>query len=306
MGRLQELRVVDPVLTEVALGYENAELISESLFPIVPVPTEAGKVPKFGKEAFRVYNSERSIRAKSNIISPEGRTTVDYTCDEHDLAYPIDYREEDEDIFDSQEYATVASEGGIMLRREKIAADLAQNLNTYPTGHKVTLSGTDQWSDYNNSDPLANVETGRNTVRAAIAKLPNVIVMGYSTFSVLKFHPKLLELIKYTQKGVVTMDLMAELFEVDRVVVGKAIWVNDAGTATDLWGDNAILAYVPGAGQRSRYAPSFGYTLRKTTWPQVDTFTAEGGKIMYVRSTDIFVPKVVGSDAGYIIKDTNA
>ena len=74
--RLDNLRVVDPVLTELARGYTNAQLISETLFPIVTVEKETGKVPQFGKEAFKLYNTERAIRGKSNRMSPEGRTTI--------------------------------------------------------------------------------------------------------------------------------------------------------------------------------------------------------------------------------------
>jgi len=31
----------------------------------------------------------------------------------------------------------------------------------------------------------------------------------------------------------------------------------------------------------------------------------EAGKVQIVRNTDIFIPKVVGSEAGYLINDTN-
>jgi hypothetical protein len=77
---------------------------------------------------------------------------------------------------------------------------------------------------------------------------------------------------------------------------------------TDIWSDNVVVAYVPKANTdvpRSYYEPAFGYTLRKKGNPMVDSYT-EGGKVEIVRNTDIFIPKVVGSDAGYLINDTNA
>jgi hypothetical protein len=39
--------------------------------------------------------------------------------------------------------------------------------------------------------------------------------------------------------------------------------------------------------------------------PVIDTYT-ENGKVLLVRNTDIFVSKIVGSDAGYLINDTNS
>ena len=71
MGRLSNLRVVDPVLTNLSVGYSNADLVGDVLFPFVPVDKEGGKIPKFGKEAFKIYNTERALRARSNRINPE-------------------------------------------------------------------------------------------------------------------------------------------------------------------------------------------------------------------------------------------
>ena len=93
MGTLSKKRVVDPVLTNLARGYSNNQYIASSLFPIVEVNKEGGKIPEFTKESFKIYNTERAIRARSNRINPEDRTEIDFVLTEHDLEYPIDYRE---------------------------------------------------------------------------------------------------------------------------------------------------------------------------------------------------------------------
>jgi len=98
------------------------------------------------------------------------------------------------------------------------------------------------------------------------------------------------------------------LLNFETLVVGDAVYADDAGTFSDVWSDNVILAYVPNSLSnipRSFYEPSFGYTLRKKSMPVIDTYS-ESGKVLIVRNTDIFVSKIVGSDAGYIINDTNA
>ena len=61
--RLSALRVVDPVLSSLALGYANAEYVGNKLFPIVNIDKEAGKIPKFSKETFMVYQTNRAVGA---------------------------------------------------------------------------------------------------------------------------------------------------------------------------------------------------------------------------------------------------
>ncbi len=306
--RLSNLRVVDPVLTNLAVGYSNAELIGDVLFPFAQIDKEAGKVPKFGKEAFKLYNTERALRAKSNRINPEGQGTIDVVLDEHDLEYPIDYREDQESMFPMEAHATNVVTEGIRLRHEKMCADLAQNPANFPSGNKIILSGTSRFTDKANSDPVGVVEDGKEAIRQKIGKRPNTMVIGAAAYKSLKHHPLLLEKIKYSMKGVLTKELLQEIFEVQRIVVGEGVYSSDYDTFGDLWGDNIILAYVKPNAQgmeRSHLDPSFGYTLRKRGQPLVDKYD-EGRKLRLIRNTDIFKPVLLGAEAGYLIADTNA
>lgn len=302
--RLQTLRVVDPVLTNLALGYSNASLIGSGLAPFVPVEKEGGKIPKFGKAAFRQYNTERALRGNSNIINPEGLNTVDFATTEHDLAHPIDYREDEEAMFPIEASATNIVVEGIRLRHEKQIADLAQDDANYPSGHKDTLTGDEKFSS-DKSTPGAVVDDAKEQIRSVIAREPNIMVVGAVVMKRLKRHPELIEAYKYSQKGILTDEMVRDYFGVDFLLVGKAITVSDADVATDIWLDNLILAYVPQtpADRASVYTPSFAYTLRKRGMPQVDKYPSADGKVRYIRNTDNFIPKIVGSDAGYLIKD---
>jgi len=307
MSTLKKKRVVDQVLTNIARGYHNASHVALYLFPVVTVSKEGGKIPEFTKESFKIYNTERAIRAKSNRINPENINEIDYVLTEHDLEYPIDYREQSEDILPSRLHATTVVTDGISLRLEKLAADVVQDLTTYPTGNKVTLASADKFTN-TSSNPFTVFETAKEAIRAKIAQRPNVCVIGASAYSALKEHPAVLDRIKYTQSAVITKDLLKQLLDFDQLYVGDSVYADDSGSFKDIWSDNVIIAYVPETNSnipRSFYEPAFGYTLRKKTNPIVDTYT-EGGKVEIIRNTDIFVSKVVGSDAGYLINDTNA
>ena len=310
MGRLGKLRVVDPVLTNLAIGYTNAQFVGSVLMPFVYLDKEGGKIPLFGKEHFKLYNTERALRAKSNRVNPEDIGSVDVAMDEHDLEYPIDYREDAESAFPLQARATNTVTEGIRLRHEKMVADIAQNPANYPVGNKLALSGGSCF-DVTTSDPEGVVSDAKAAVRAKIVKEPNTMVLGYDTWRLLKKHPQLKAILSDTRPRLVQLNDLREIFEIDNIVVGRAVMASDSGVTSDIWGDTMVLAYVPDNGgdssgvQRSPYEPSFGYTLRKKGNPVVDTRT-EDGKIELVRNTDIFRPFLLGAEAGYLVSNTRA
>ena len=306
MGRLSNLRVVDPVLTNLAIGYTNAALVAETLMPFVYTDKEGGKIPKFGKEAFKIYRTERALRADSNRMSPEDIGSVDVVLDEHDLEYPIDYREAAESAFPLQRLAVNTVTEAIRLRHEFMVASMVQNPNSYGVGNKLILSGTSQFT-HKDSDPEGVVDDAKDAVSAKIAKDPNTMVIGKSAWRALKRHPQLKAILSDDRSRLVQLADLREIFEIENIVVGKAIKADDRGATSDIWGDNIVLAYVPQnkSEQRSEFEPSFGYTLRKRGQPVVDTRVPDG-KVELVRNTDIFRPYLLGAEAGYLIGDTNA
>lgn len=301
--RLKRLRIVDPVLTNIARGYRNAQFVGEALLPLADMDKEAGIVPLFGKEAFRLWDTERAIRAQSNLMIPDDINTLDVVLREHDLAYPVDYREQAESMFDAEARAAKRVKEAIDLRREVSCAALAQNVNTYLSGGKVALAGASQWSA-SGGDPVAVVETGKEVVRSRIGVRPNTILMGASVYAALKFHTKLQGALGANEQKLITLEHLRALFGIQNIVVGEGL-AGDSTTA-DIWSDNLVLAYVAqaGAGEKSDYeTPSFGYTLRKKGMPETDKYDTNGGKVRFVRHTDMYKPVVVGADAGYLISD---
>lgn len=306
--RLKKLRVVDPVLTSLARGYRNAQFISEGLFPVAELDKESGIIPLFGKEAFRLWETERAIRAKSNVMTADDADTLDVVLREHDLAYPVDYREQAESMFNEEAKAARRVKDAIDLGREVRAALLAQNPATYLSGAKVTLSGSSQWSN-GGGDPIKAVEDGKEVVRQRTGMRPNTAAIGAAAYASLKFHPKLAAALGADKDKLITLEHLKAIWGLEDIYVGEALAANGQGALGDIWGDNVVLAYVakPGAGQSHDHdVPSFGYTLRKKGMPETDKYDAEGNKVEYVRHTDIYKVVVVGADAGYLIADTNA
>lgn len=306
-NRIQNLlQKQDTLLTKLALGYSNPAFAGTALFPEVMVPKENVRVPEYGKEALKVYNAERALRAESNVLEPDDITLTDVKLREYDLAFPIDYREIDttRDIFNLQQYATNSVMEALKLRQEKNIADLATNAANYGTNNKITLAGTSQWS-HASSTPILQMATARAAIRTASGRYPNTLLIGAAAYEALREHATILDKIKYTQRGVATPEILASLFNVDEVVIGQSIYVSTTGTFTDVWGDYAVLAYVAKspAEQRNPYAPSFGYTLTHESFPSVDTYTDTGGKVTYVRGTLLTETKILSAGCGYLFSD---
>jgi hypothetical protein len=303
MSRLGDLRIVDPVLTSLARGYSNAEFIGDKLFPIAEVTQRAGKIPTFGKESFRVYDTNRALRADSNQMQALGIGSIAYATDEHDIEARIDYQEDQEAIFDFKTRATDGTMEALRLEHEKTCADIAQDDTLYAVTNTDTLT-TDQFND-SGVDPVEMIEDYKGTLRGLIGKRPNAMFMGGVVFDALRNHTKILERIKYSSLGVVTLDLLKQVFGVKDIFVGESIYSTDGSTFTDIWQDNVILAYIAGNTgiAKTPNEPGFGYTLRLKGQPSVDTYTSNGGKIIHVRSTDNYVVKAVGMESAFLIKD---
>ncbi|MBP3847443.1 hypothetical protein J6I39_06805 [bacterium] len=305
MGRLEELRI-NAYLSEVARGYSNNAFVAQNLFPTIYSEKEKIDIFEFNKEAFNIYDTERAIRANSNVISPQGFKKHTTTLTEHDLSYPIDYREEQEaEKIKLQLHATNVVTNGLQLKHEKQCADLVQDPNNYSNTNKILLSGTSCFN-YKISDPQGVIDDAKDKVSAKIAQDPNTMVIGQEAWKSLKKHPQLKGLISSNLNKLVTIELLKEIFEIENIVIGKSIFADKDGNFVRIWKDSIILAYVPNLGtSRTEYDPSFAYTVRKKDALQIDEYTKEGNKVKYIRATDIYTPFLVGAEAGYLIGNVN-
>ena len=300
---LAALRVQDPVLTKLAQGYHNLELIGDVLMPTVEIDKEAGKIPKFGRLAFRLPSTVRNLRGTSNRLDPEDITAIDVALEEHDVEYAIDYREENEAIFSLRQFALNTTQDVIALGREKEVATLALDESKYDSGNKVTLSGTSKITS-KQADIFAMFDTGIRAVKRAIGRKPNVCVIAGDVWAALKEHPAVIEKLKYSQVAIVTPEVFGKLIGIDTVKIGEAVY-EESNQLKDIWSDAIVLAYVaPRSTERKGtvYEPSYGYTVRRQGGLFVDTYKENGGKLEVIRTTDIHKPHLLGASAGYLIK----
>lgn len=310
---LKGKRVVDPVLTSIARGYKNAAFIGERIFPIVETDKEGVTVPTFGKTAFVEFETQRAVGADSNVLVREKTGSLDLVLNEHDLAAPVDYREKAESMFNEESKAIRRVTNGVNLKRELYAARLAQDPKVYVQGSIKALAAAERWVG-GKGDPIGIIEAGIEAVRNKMGLRPNLMTMGASVMSLLKFHPAIQAAIGANERKRITLEILKDLFQLDDVVVGEPVSMasmkdaqNKDKTPSDIWADNLMLHYVgkpqPGTTSADENEPSFGYTLRRKGMPVADKYDGAGGKVNYCRYTDIYKVAVVGGDAGYLISN---
>lgn len=309
MGQMTpaQARVVDPVLTAVAQGIKQQDLIGSALFPRVNVPLRAGKIIVFGREDFMLYATARAPGENTRRVS-FGRGSTPYALEQHALEATIDLSTRDEAQnsigIDEQERYLAMTRRIIALRTEKAQADLARTAANYQASNKTSLTGTARWSDFSGtSDPLVDVEAGKEAIRAKIGLYPNTIVIPAAVWKSLKYHPKLIDRIKYTSRDSLSVEMVAELLEVENIVIGKSVYSTDAGVLADVWGKDVILAYTDPASMEAMGAPTYGYTYGLDGFPQVEEpYIDRATKSMVMPVTDELQPVMTAPDAGYLIQ----
>lgn len=307
-------RVVNAVLTSVARGYRNDNYVGMSLFPYTPVGQRGGKIITFDKSAWRQYNLARAPGSQLKRVSV-GYAGSDYALAQHALEGQVPIEIEEEAArgpgIDMASTQIMTTQDIIDLRLEIAQATLATTAGNYGSGNKVTLSGTSQWSDYTNSDPIGDVDTGIEAIRATTGMRPNTMVVGPKVWKILKRHPKLVD--AAILNGVIsigggnaqsrlTKDQMAQLFEVETFLVGDAIMLDASDAAVDVWGKYVVLAYTRTATLAARGTPSYGYTYRLTGYPLVENGYYENQTRSWIYPViDEVAPVIAGAEAGYLI-----
>jgi hypothetical protein len=293
---------VDQILTSVSVAYSNKNFIADNVFPLVPVRQKTGLYFKFDKQNLQIPVDTKRTGTSTTAQVDYNLTKVPYgPLTERALKTPIekDVQQMAVDPLQPRVKATNLVTEKIMLEKER---DLVTML-TDPSQvtQNVTLSGTSQWSDYVNSDPLPAIQSYFDTIKLNGLVTPNVMVMGYQVWSKLKNHPKLIDRIKYTSRDSLTVDEFANLIGVQKVLIGDAVSNSALEGQTDtlgfVWGKNFWLMYVTEAPAIDTVTAVYHLTLENGRY--IDGWYDNDRKADYVRFNDYYDRKLVATEAIY-------
>jgi hypothetical protein len=297
---------VDFALTDVSIAYRNEQLVANLLFPPVPVTKQSNKYFVYSKDRFRVVDDARRPGAKANEIEWTLSTDT-YYCEGHALAQPVpdELRANADPALDVDVDATETLTDLILLQLEVAAASAVYNPAVIT--QNTTLSGTSQWSDFTNSDPIDAIATAKAVIAQQIGREPRSLLISYPVYQQLRQHPKIIDRFKYTQVGIITPDMLKSVFDVDDLIIGSAIKntakEGQADALDYVWGKNALLFYRPPA--MGRRVVTLGTQFRWTFGANTDGFLVkryrEESRTADVIETQLFYDlKIIAPAAGYL------
>jgi hypothetical protein len=171
-----------------------------------------------------------------------------------------------------------------------------------------------RWSNATSSTPIEDIRQAKTDMLERTGYEPNTMVLSQRVMDVLVDHPDIVDRIKYSggvgnqNPARTTVQALAQLFEVDRILVMRAIQNTAAEGLTNahsfIGGKNALLTYVPPT--PGLMTPSAGYTF---TWSGYQGAGNEFGIAIRRRDRDIieateieasqaYAHKLVASDLG--------
>lgn len=313
--------VIVPSLVAIAVGYKQARLIADQVLPRVPVNTQNFRYLKYGTaDQFQMPDTTVGRKSAPNQIDWSS-TELTATVVDQGLDTPVpnadvlawEQAQQAGPGFTSQASpdarATMLVMQSVQNRREYRAANLVFNANSYGASNKVTLSGTGQWSDYTNSDPLKAILGYFD----GMLMRPNIGTMGRLVATQLRSHPKICKAVfgNATDAGIVPLRALADLLELDDIYVGDA-YVNTAAPGQPAvmgraWGKHASFSYrdmnadTQGGitfGMTAQWGPPVAGTIED---PDVGL---RGGK--RIRSGESVLELVTANDLGYFVQNAVA
>lgn len=280
---------VDAVLSNLSVAFMQAasHFVADQVFPIVEVAKQSDRYYVYDRGFFnRDTMEERAPATESAGTVYSLDNTPTYYCREWAIHQdvPDQVIANADSVLNPFQDATSLLVNKALIRREKAFMDAYFKTGVWSTDLTGVASGETgaqfrQWND-ENSDPIVDLRAASTTILESTGFRPNVLVLGKRTYDALIDNAAIIDRIKYgqtaSQAATANLNLLAQLFEVDRVLVSQGI-VNGAkeGASNDhsfIAGKGALLLHV--APRPSLMTPSAGYTF---------AWTGMGGMIQSVK-----------------------
>lgn len=301
---------INPDLTAIAVAYKNADYIADSVLPRVRIDKQRFTFIQYPVDTFfNVADTRVGRRSKPNELVMDGIEVADFTEDWGlDSPVPNSDMDNSDPRYDPLANATMQLMEAVKLDREVRAATIIHNAASYDPSLQITLSGTGQYSDKVNSDPVTGI---LNALEQPLMR-PTDMNLNTEGWTQLRTHPKMVQAIYGTAAtaGVVTKQQVMELFELKAINVGVArrnlTRRGQAMSLARIWGKHISLTY--NAPVITRETPTFGVTFQ---WGDAiagdkpdDTIGLRGG--IRVRSGESLRERVVAGQAGYFFNNAFA
>jgi len=281
MMNLDQVRIIDPILTQLAQGYRNAEGVATFFAPSVAMNVRAGRTLVFGKEAFAAQSFLRAPGTNISKISNEF-STRSFALRQEAISWQLAEEVAAEAkngaaAIDLRAYAAKDAANRLMQSWEVQVASKVQDITQYESGNVLDLAAYNSGADQFNS-PTSDIEVlmddAKEQVRGQIGTYPNKLVLSPDAFNALKRNKRIRD---FMQRGILVNEKsLAEIFGLDEIRVARRLKLNqETGELENVYNNVAILFYHPsGATDGFQPAldanygtPSYAYTYTLAGYP---------------------------------------
>jgi hypothetical protein len=328
---LGQARIIDPILTTMAIGIKIPGYVGHMAFPPIFAIKRTTKIISFGtKEEKFLYPTRRAPGSNTMRISTGyGDTSVTLYQDAIEAELPVEVQEEAEGVVDMQMRSSYLVKQRLCHRLEFDQLSLLGNTAGYPVTNRVLLTGASQFSD-----PTSNIEAAFDLAKQAIVQgigmPPNTIIFGgYRAYNAVKRHPRVRDQFHRSESTTITAAMIASAFDIPSWGLSLATWIDPINplVETPMFDNKIWIGYVPGQGDvplvsgmnpsinANRATPSFGYTylLSKAQAGGMDTglimeppYYGNNEATWYFRGSADRLPAVTGLAAGYLFDNVSA
>lgn len=303
---INEIQAVDPILTNMLVGYMQSDFrfLAGRLFPSVPVDKDSGTYYLLDKKYWFLDEMQERAPGAPFPESGYGVSTATYTTKQYALqeAIPDENRRNSQLPMELESISVSRLAQMLLIRKER---DLASKFFTTGVWGTDDDNATTDWDDFAAGDPVKDVMTAKRTISNNTGYDGDTLAVGYIVHEALTLHPDIIDRIKYVQvadQRAIELAIGA-IFEVD-YMVSKASWnsANEGQTfsAAAIVDDDALVVHK--GSEANMFSASAGKTF---VW---DGGGGEGAIYRWrdgknhrdlVQMKAQFTQNVVASDLGY-------
>lgn len=236
---------IEGALEELDLVALQSGFIATRVLPVINTPVKSGEMNVVPAE--QLFQQHSTKRAPTGAFQ-RGRWTFDnleWRCEQYGWEEPLDRSEAELfGVAQAEEICAKRARDFVLRDLEKRVADMVFNAVTWTPSNI-----TNEWDDFTNATPIADVRTARETVKDQTGLPANAVILSQKVFNNALLCDEITDKIKYVQRtlpgDIEDGDLLSLAFGVPYVIVGGVPY-NTKGrgqtvVGADVWSDEYVM-----------------------------------------------------------------
>lgn len=278
MAGLGEVRIVNPVVQDLVLGYFGPkDYIATKVMPVKKVPKLAATIPVLGKETRRHHDTR--------IVPKQAKKFIDYALGSRDITVDLraghawvtdqEVKEWTAQMLDPEQMAAERALDDIFRDIEVITSQMVFNLASWTNNEAAGAV----WANVAYDIP-AEVDAHAVTVENAIGidRSYMTLVTGANVWPWIRRNTAVRQAASIALGrretvqapiGLITPEIVAQCLGIKQLLVGREMIASDTTPVVfaRCWDDDVALMYIPEDPNKPETMP-FGYNCRRDGYPE--------------------------------------